>query len=251
MSLNWTKLYRSLYCLNTTHSPYDTRHIMAELRKHIDADKLLICVANLGQYIQMYYGDGFSEEDYRFHREHISDNLYLQTYLGHGLTGKSVCLQEMLPDVRCISPEFEDQFWPAINTDYMYGLVIPLDAGWHLRLSCYRTDKPFPPDFAGELNALGAGLIGWAALEAEFHNTILGQGVYGITEEHLTPSECQVLHLLSKGMDGSEIAQYRNVSKETVKSQIKSLLHKTHCRHQNELLSRLYEWKGGSQRHAT
>ena len=54
----------------------------------------------------------------------------------------------------------------------------------------------------------------------------------------LTKSEFNVLELLIKGFTGPEISSIRNVSKETVRTQIKSILHKTHCRSQNQLISR-------------
>ncbi|CDT12512.1 putative DNA-binding HTH domain-containing protein [Vibrio coralliirubri] len=54
----------------------------------------------------------------------------------------------------------------------------------------------------------------------------------------LTKSEFNVLELLIKGFTGPEISSIRNVSKETVRTQIKSILHKTHCHSQNQLISR-------------
>jgi len=54
----------------------------------------------------------------------------------------------------------------------------------------------------------------------------------------LTKSEFNVLELLIKGFTGPEISSIRNVSKETVRTQIKSILHKTHCHNQNQLISR-------------
>lgn len=58
------------------------------------------------------------------------------------------------------------------------------------------------------------------------------------TSTSLTKSELDVLDLLTKGLNGTEIAQTRDVSKETVRSQIKSILHKTQCKNQNQLISR-------------
>lgn len=54
----------------------------------------------------------------------------------------------------------------------------------------------------------------------------------------LTKSEFNVLELLIKGFTGPEISSIRNVSKETVRTQIKSILHKTQCHSQNQLISR-------------
>ncbi len=54
----------------------------------------------------------------------------------------------------------------------------------------------------------------------------------------LTKSELDVLELIVKGLTGSEVAKIRRVSKETVRTQIKSILNKTECRNQNQLISR-------------
>ncbi|MEZ8016833.1 helix-turn-helix transcriptional regulator [Vibrio splendidus] len=59
----------------------------------------------------------------------------------------------------------------------------------------------------------------------------------------LTKSEFNVLELLIKGFTGPEISSIRNVSKETVRTQIKSILHKTHCHSQNQLISRFSQSK--------
>jgi len=56
----------------------------------------------------------------------------------------------------------------------------------------------------------------------------------------LSPMEQEVLMLLSCGLTGPEVARLRGVSKETLRSQLKSLLHKTRCGNQNELLNLLF-----------
>ncbi|WP_117232479.1 helix-turn-helix transcriptional regulator [Vibrio maerlii] len=54
----------------------------------------------------------------------------------------------------------------------------------------------------------------------------------------LTASESEVFHHILRGWTCSEIANIRQVSKETVRSQIKSILHKSQCNNQNQLLAR-------------
>lgn len=54
---------------------------------------------------------------------------------------------------------------------------------------------------------------------------------------HLTNAEQDVLSLILKGYTSNEISVYRRVSKETVRCQVKSLLHKTGCHSQNELIA--------------
>ncbi|USD63665.1 helix-turn-helix transcriptional regulator [Vibrio sp. SCSIO 43140] len=56
-------------------------------------------------------------------------------------------------------------------------------------------------------------------------------------EFKLTKAEQDVLNLMLKGYTSNEIAVYRQVSKETVRCQIKSLLYKTGCHSQNELIA--------------
>lgn len=58
--------------------------------------------------------------------------------------------------------------------------------------------------------------------------------------EQLTEAEWQILMLLIQGYDGSEIARLRDKSKETVRSQIKSLLRKTGSRNQHQLIAHYF-----------
>jgi DNA-binding CsgD family transcriptional regulator/uncharacterized protein Usg len=57
---------------------------------------------------------------------------------------------------------------------------------------------------------------------------------------HLSDAEQEVLLLLSRGLTGPEVAHLRGVAKETLRTQLKSLLHKTRTNNQNELLNLLF-----------
>ena len=85
--------------------------------------------------------------------------------------------------------------------------------------------------------------IAWANSWIAHHTMLLHWNRYAeptttILPPILTKSELVVLELIIKGLTGSEVAQIRNVSKETVRTQIKSILHKTQCKNQNQLISR-------------
>ncbi|MEZ9556289.1 helix-turn-helix transcriptional regulator, partial [Vibrio splendidus] len=85
--------------------------------------------------------------------------------------------------------------------------------------------------------------IAWANSWIAHHTMLLHWNRYAeptttILPPILTKSELIVLELIIKGLTGSEVAKIRNVSKETVRTQIKSILHKTQCKNQNQLISR-------------
>ncbi|CAH0529597.1 helix-turn-helix transcriptional regulator [Vibrio hippocampi] len=85
-------------------------------------------------------------------------------------------------------------------------------------------------------------VIAWANFSASHHHLIKQWDLINdsnfITDSLLTASELAVFQLLISGCTGSQIAQIRQVSKETVRTQIKSILHKTDCNSQNQLISR-------------
>ncbi|WP_137373829.1 helix-turn-helix transcriptional regulator [Vibrio gallaecicus] len=64
----------------------------------------------------------------------------------------------------------------------------------------------------------------------------------------LTPSEGDVLKLILQGWSSTEVANIRQVSKETVRSQIKSILNKSQCNSQNQLIACYghYKWLGSA-----
>ncbi|PMG99714.1 helix-turn-helix transcriptional regulator [Vibrio lentus] len=85
--------------------------------------------------------------------------------------------------------------------------------------------------------------IAWANSWIAHHTMLLHWNRYSEPKtNHLAPtltkSETDVLDLIIRGLTGSEVAQIRSVSKETVRTQIKSILHKTQCKNQNQLISR-------------
>jgi len=57
------------------------------------------------------------------------------------------------------------------------------------------------------------------------------RSLYGLTQ-----AEAEICRLVIQGMTGKEIARRRNVSYETVKSQVRSVLSKTKCKRRTELI---------------
>ncbi|WP_261886832.1 helix-turn-helix transcriptional regulator [Vibrio pomeroyi] len=99
------------------------------------------------------------------------------------------------------------------------------------------------PDEFRQLELICNITIAWANSWIAHHTMLLHWSRYSEPQtSHLAPnltkSEFDVLELIIKGLTGSEVAQIRGVSKETVRTQIKSILHKTQCKNQNQLISR-------------
>ncbi|NOH97736.1 helix-turn-helix transcriptional regulator [Vibrio sp. 99-70-13A1] len=78
----------------------------------------------------------------------------------------------------------------------------------------------------------------WSAHHMLLHiwdNLITSSDV--VAQPDLTPSELEVLKLILQGWSSTEVANIRQVSKETVRSQIKSILNKSQCNSQNQLIA--------------
>lgn len=106
---------------------------------------------------------------------------------------------------------------------------------------CMYSNRSFSKSTLDELHQSWLLIQSWANSWVSY-NKMLEYWEQLYTKNHkaseLTRSEHDVLDMLISGLNGPEIAEKRLVSKETIKSQIKSILHKTQCRHQNELVSR-------------
>ncbi len=86
-------------------------------------------------------------------------------------------------------------------------------------------------------------LVAWSRSKMAQQQMMLA--MHGLTEDlklipiaALTPTEKEIFKLLVQGITASEIAEERSVSPETVKSQIKSILHKTGSKHQHQLVAK-------------
>ncbi|MEZ5462802.1 helix-turn-helix transcriptional regulator [Dokdonella sp.] len=76
----------------------------------------------------------------------------------------------------------------------------------------------------------------WALLFFDEHNQARDAGKALSVLGALTPAEGEVLQGMLQGLTSSEIANQRNTSTETARTQIKSVLHKLGLRSQSELL---------------
>lgn len=292
----------------------------------------------------------YSRSDMQFYFERMGDDVFLNTYLQRGMTGRA-CIVDRLLDFDTIdNPVFMEEMVPRFGARYALCVLAPLDGYDDLVITLHRTrgQIPFCSSEREQLQWVADSLVGWArdyrrrqlferergllsallerdqrpralidgggrvqlangALERQIHESHpallsaqrslalparqqvrwldeLKQGQAGrmafsladgrrlmlewaplpepagwfevtlIDPEQeyqrqtgrlgllydLTQAEQEVLTLLSRGLTGAEVSRMRGVSCETGKSQIKTLLRKTHTSNQNELLNLLF-----------
>lgn len=189
---------------------------------------------------------GIDQDNFDFYLRHSGDDVYLQHYLSHSLTGKMVALQDMLPVKRIHDSWFIEEMIPRLAVRYSISGLYPVAPGQMLAITFHRYYQPFTVENKLLMQKLLDALVHWGqffiarnTLEAIYGSEPLARGMMKLPDT-LTQAEHNIVSLLAKGYDGSEITSIRGVSKETTKSQIKSILHKTGCRHQNQLLQRIY-----------
>ena len=118
------------------------------------------------------------------------------------------------------------------------------DLSYHYKIAIiFHSVTALKPDEFRQLELICDITIAWANSWIAHHTMLLHWARYAEpTTTHIPPiltkSELDVMELIIKGLTGSEVAQVRSVSKETVRTQIKSILHKTQCKNQNQLISR-------------
>ncbi|WP_205729133.1 helix-turn-helix transcriptional regulator [Ferrimonas sediminicola] len=241
--MDWQPLYHWINELCQADTDQALNHALGKLTQLLQADSSLLFLVDLSTGETESFAAGLSPRSLAFMTDHSYEDRYLITYLERNQLGHAVCLQELLPRPLAEVNGFLERFAPHFDYRYSMGLILPLVNGRQLGLSCHRRRTPFPKGLEQILQGVGAALLPWAQLRLA--PRLYPQLHLPALAERLTHAECQVLQLLARGMDGSEIARHRGVSKETVKSQIKSLLHKTNSRHQNHLLSRLRQKEFG------
>ncbi|USD36167.1 helix-turn-helix transcriptional regulator [Ferrimonas sp. SCSIO 43195] len=235
--MDWLKLYPWINDLSHCQGPAHLRALLNRLLPIVGADACLLMLIDLRRGVQHTFCAGLSARSQAFVAGNTEQDRYLHTYMSNKLVGESVCLQELLPRPKAEAGGFLERYQPYFDYRFSYGLVLPLNAHQQVAISLHRHRTPFQKLYQHDMNGLGAAILPWAHhyLKLRSHSPLAE-----LCLEPLTPAERQVLNLLMEGLDGSEIADYRGVSKETVKSQLKSLLHKTDSRHQNQLLHRAY-----------
>ncbi|MCF1432029.1 MAG: helix-turn-helix transcriptional regulator [Shewanella sp.] len=209
--------------------------------KLLNADAFLLFIYQADGLSRYCFSAGLSVNSHRFIATHAEQDIYLQNYLSNDLIGQSAVLQRLTSPQQLEQTGFLHRFAPHFEFNQSLGLILPVADNWLMGLSCHRHSGTFTDGFTAELSIVGAALLPWAQEFVVLQTSAAFKDLM-LPGEHLTPAESRVLGLLMQGMDGGEISEYRGVSHETVKSQIKSLLHKSGCRHQNHLLSKLAGW---------
>ncbi|HDY7736509.1 TPA: helix-turn-helix transcriptional regulator [Vibrio vulnificus] len=234
--------------LDFTHfniSPIELEEIVLRELSLAGIENVVFMILDPYQVPQLQFDFGFSTQQLEIYQQHQGHDSFLQHYLRKGLIGQYLYMQEMLPVKQIRNPIFREVLIPTMQLHHSYCGLFRLVEHHYLMLSCH-SFSTLQPKHRDHLDRLWWFLISWgnywvAQQSMAKRLSQLNPVRTHIREgESLTDAELEVLSLLAQGMDGSEVARYRSVSKETVRSQIKRILHKTGCRHQNQLISRYY-----------
>lgn len=189
---------------------------------------------------------GFSQKQLSIYDQHQEHDVFLTHYIRHKMTGNLLYMQEMLPSKQINDEIFQEVIVPTMQLYHSYcGLTKLVDG--HLLMLSSHSFQSLNHNQLIKLTHIWRFLAHWSngwvsqQLIAYQWNKLELNEEQSHTQHSITLAELQVLELLTQGLDGSEIALRRGVAKETVRSQIKQLLHKTQCRHQNQLIARFYQ----------
>jgi DNA-binding CsgD family transcriptional regulator len=189
---------------------------------------------------------GFTQQQLAIYDRHQQHDVFLTHYIRHKMLGNLLYMQEMLPSQQINNEVFQDVIVPTMQLYHSYcGLTKLVDH--HLLMLSSHSFQSLNLQQLTKLSHLWRFLThwsnGWVSQKLVAHQWQKLELSAGPSNAHdsITLAELQVLELLTQGLDGSEIARRRGVAKETVRSQIKQLLHKTQCRHQNQLIARFYQ----------
>lgn len=189
--------------------------------------------------------NGFTSKQLETYQNNIHHDAYLNRYIGTHSHGQILHLQKMLPLKQIRDPIFHDVLLANLGSKHSFSGIAPIVHQYSLVLSSHSNDRVSYKN-QQHLQKIWAFIISWSnawisqRLLDEMLPTLKTQSLNPLLLTVLTEAELGVFELLLQGLNGSEIAQLRDVSKETVRYQIKQILHKTQCRHQNDLLSRYY-----------
>lgn len=217
---------------------------MLELQlKKLGLDHFVLMIIDQHQQPVFQQVSGFSEQQMHVYEANMAHDVFFQHYSHNGYLGQLVYMQDMLPMRHIRDPIFNDILVPTMQLYHSYSGLTPLVQNHYLMLSShgdnrlsYRANKDaqniwhFVTSWGNYWIAQRAMLMELRRFKDAPQNTL--------SLASLTNAELSVLNMLAQGMDGSEVAMRRNVSKETVRSQVKCILHKTGCRHQNQLIAR-------------
>ncbi|AJR05721.1 LuxR family transcriptional regulator [Photobacterium gaetbulicola] len=228
-------------------SHLDINHVVADIGRSVGAD---VSILFLGSSPKLSLGHvfhaGIEQPLLEYYERHSQSDVYLRHYSQQNLQGTIVPLQTMLPLNKITDEWFRDEMLRTIAVKHSLSGYCRLNKSDVQVLTFHRYSSPFKPECQLQLQQLMDALVPWSQyylskqqLMNKFGTIPLQHGSLQLPDT-LTPAERQVIQLLSRGYDGSEITQFRGVSKETTKSQIKSILHKLECKHQNHLLHKVY-----------
>ncbi|KLV04636.1 hypothetical protein ABT56_14340 [Photobacterium aquae] len=223
-------------------APQQIEDLLNNTLANIGIEHVVFSILDPAQTLLLEVVKGFTPQQIETYQQYQHHDIYLATYLHRNLKGNLLYLQEIVPLKQITDEIFHDVLLPTIQLRHTYSGLCPLSNNHTMLLSCHsfraltvghltQLDR-FWQLLAHWSNAWVAQITlqhAWQQWEGEQHSA---------ENQPLTPAESDVLQLLVGGFSGSEIAQQRDVSKETVRSQIKQLLRKTGCRHQNQLISR-------------
>ncbi|PWI32610.1 LuxR family transcriptional regulator [Vibrio albus] len=191
------------------------------------------------------YHRGFTQHQLDTYVKYMNHDIYMNSYFKEGKFGKLQYLQELIPSKNINNEIFCDILVPALKIEHSMAGLHTLTYQHMFFFSSYTARKPTVKQQM-QLYEFWQFMIHWAnswvthkELDQQWQK-LSSYRQKAKLNQSLTPSERAVLSLLIQGLDGSEIARHRNVSKETVRSQIKQLLKKTGSKHQNQLLSRFF-----------
>ncbi|MCG9731128.1 helix-turn-helix transcriptional regulator [Shewanella sp. Isolate13] len=249
--MNWERFSNWQYQLIETMS---RREIKGEdfsyLSDALRVDAITITVIDTCLKRQHTWSPEISENDIRFYQQHWRHDIFLNAYLRKGLLNSSQIMESLVDPARIQDDNWCESLLPYVHYHSTIGLLLGISQHLYLFFTAHQLNKEFNRGTRRLHEKLGHSIQPWVNA---FHAKQLAdmeqdkalcrcQKHFPITTEQqpvkLTPAEYQVLSLLMGGHSGSDIADIRRVSKETVKSQIKSVLHKTGSKHQNQLLWR-------------
>lgn len=226
-------------------STLELEHLLKLELAKLGLNHFVLMVINANQDITYQYVSGFGDEQMQVYQQHMEHDVFFQHYASSGYQGQFLYLQEMLPMRKIRNPIFNDILVPTMQLYHSYSGLTPLMDNHYLMLSSHG-DHLLDYRNAQRVDTIWQFLKAWGnywvaqrKMSAQLNQFESATKARLITS-NLTSAEMNVLNLLANGLDGSEVAQQRNVSKETVRSQIKQILHKTGCKHQNQLLTRYF-----------
>ncbi|MEH0690795.1 helix-turn-helix transcriptional regulator [Vibrio cholerae] len=239
--MNSVNLLASVLPRRTSASVF-IEHMLREELPKLGLERTLFSIINRKQCSEFQCMNGLSQHQIDVYQTYQEHDVYLKTYLKKNLTNRIVYLQRMVP-ARYISDElFREILMPMMNNSHSYSGLYKMEGGYIMVLSAHSQRELLPSEYT-RLNEIWKVLCYWADNWQTQHKLEKCWGSYlhdfggKMVIEQLSDAEYQVFVLLIKGYNGTEISELREVSKETVRTQIKHILSKLGARHQNQLIS--------------